>query len=548
MKRCLILLGLLVCAGPMRAEDPGTIRADEDLLRSAEIQIDGPGLLRYLRLQTLRENDRARIEVLIKQLGADDYEKREQATADLIQKGSLASQPLQQATGHPDLEVARRAERCLEAIAQRSNPTCLAAAIRLLGVRQPEGAVEVLLAFLPSSSDPNEIDEASRVLGRLGMREGVVDPLLVGSLGAREGIKRAVAGEVLARAGLAGRVADVRKLLADREPMVRCRVGLALLESRDRDAVPVLIDLLREVEPEQSAGIEETLLYLAGDRAPADVSGYCEADRQRRVKGWLTWWKERGQEVDLARLDLHNRQLGYTLLVLYGINNGSVREIDRAGKVRWQINNLNYPIDAQALPGDRVLICEYRGRTVTERDLQGRVVWQYNPPTYPISARRLPGGITLVVTRMGLVEVDRQGKEVWRSNHTSVAAGARMRDGSSIVVLCTGQIIRIDRQGKVLKSFQAGGAVTPLGAGVDVAPDGRILFPLYSQNKVVELDAEGKRIWEAEVRTPGSVCRLPGGKVLVASRLNPLVQELDRSGKPVWTHQVEGRLMRASRR
>jgi len=549
MRRSLIPLGLLLAsASLLQAQEPALIELDENLLRAAEVRVDGPGLLNYLRNRTLRDTDRARVEALIRLLADDQFDKREQATADLIQIGAIAVGPLREAVKVADLEVARRAERCLEAIEQRADPACVAAAIRLLGVRRPEGSVETLLDFVPNLSDPNDIDEAGRILGRLAVREGTADPLLVRALTFPDAARRAVAGEVLARAGLAGKIPQVRKLLADRDLTVRSRIGLALLEAQDRDAIPVLIDLLAATSPEQARLIEETLYSLAGEKSPTDVPGFTEADRQLRVKNWLAWWKEHGAELKLDRLDFQNRHLGYTLLVQFGTTNGIVRELDRAGKTRWQIESLAYPLDAQVLPGDRVLVCEYRGKMVTERNLKGQVLWRYDTGTFPISARRLPGGNTFVVTRSGLVEVDRQAKEVWRYNSPSVAAAARLRDGTSILVDFSGRVLRINREGKEVKTFQAGGPVLTIGASVDVTPEGRILIPLYNQNKVVEFDANGKQIWQAEVRLPGSVFRLPSGNVLVTSRLANGAQELDRTGKVVGTQQAEVRLMRATRR
>ncbi len=444
--------------------------------------------------------------------------------------------------------MVRRAERCLEAIQQRADPACLTAAIRLLGVRRPEGTVETLLSLVPNLGDSRDVDEASRVLGQLAIHKGTADPLLLGALTAADPARRAVAGEVLARAELAATGPAVRKLLADRNSTVRYRVGLALLEARERDSIPVLIDLLADASAEQAGTIEDTLYSLAGDKGPSSVVGFAEIDRERRVKSWQAWWKDHGSELKLDRVDVRNRHLGYTLLVQYGTTNGSVRELDRAGKVRWQIDNLAYPLDAQVLPGERVLICEYRARKVTERNLKGQVLFCYDCNTFPLSARRLPGGNTFVVTRSGLVEVDRQGKEVWHYSSPSVATAARLRDGTSVLVDFTGRVSRINREGKVTSTFATGCPMLTIGCSMDVTPEGRLLLPLYSQNKVVEFDLSGKQTWQAEVRLPGSVFRLPGGNVLVTTRLAAGVQELDRTGKVVATQQTDGRLTRATRR
>jgi hypothetical protein len=68
-------------------------------------------------------------------------------------------------------------------------------------------------------------------------------------------------------------VRHVRPLLDDREPEVRLKVGLALVEARDKEAIPVLIHLLKDVSAEQTDTVEELLYSLAGEKAPAFTAG-----------------------------------------------------------------------------------------------------------------------------------------------------------------------------------------------------------------------------------------------------------------------------------
>src|SRR4051794_11933013 len=87
-------------------------------------------------------------------------------------------------------------------------------------------------------------------------------------------------------------------------------------------------------------------------------------------------------------------------------------ELDAAGQVRWQVGNLNFPLDVQLVGEDRVLVAEYYGNRVTERDVAtGKVVWQHEV-TGPLVAQRLPNGNTFVATDVELFEFDRNGKQV----------------------------------------------------------------------------------------------------------------------------------------
>ena len=114
----------------------------------------------------------------------------------------------------------------------------------------------------------------------------------------------------------------------------------------------------------------------------------------------------------------------------------------------------------------------------------------------------------------------------------------------------TGQLTRLDADGKQINTVALGGTVMSIGGGLDAGLNGHVLVPLYNLNKIVELDAAGKQVWEVSVTLPTSVQRLPGGNILVSSRNNRTVLEIDRAGKTVWQHQPEGaqQLMKATRR
>jgi outer membrane protein assembly factor BamB len=328
-------------------------------------------------------------------------------------------------------------------------------------------------------------------------------------------------------------------------------VALALVEAREKEAVPVLIALLTELPGEEAVRVEETLLTLAGDQAPQTALRPDPAERRKARAAWEAWWKERGGQVDLAAVELSRRLLGYTLVVEFhrAMANGRVVEYDRDGHKRWEITGLSYPITAQALPGGRVLVAEYTARAVTERNAKGEVLWRHEAREPVLSGRRLPDGHTLVVTRTRVYEVDRAGREVVTLAPPvgALAAAWKLRGGHTGVVTSAGEFLRFDGAGKRVKSFPLGGPVSVSGA-VQALPDGHVLVALYTQNRVAEFDADGREVWQASVRRPSSVYRLPDGHTLVASRMSQVVTELDRQGKAVGELTAGGRVLCASRR
>jgi outer membrane protein assembly factor BamB len=535
-------------AGRAAAADDDTA-ADERLLRSARVGTDGPGLIEFFRKRTLRDADRANVQTLIRQLGDSSYRAREKASDSLVAVGPLARPFLRAAINDPDLEIARRAEQCLEQLEKAQEPPVVAAAARLLAQRKPPGAAETLLEYLPFAEDSGLVEEICVALATVAVREGKSEVVLVKALEDRRPLQRAAAGEALARAGAADSRPAVRRLLNDADLDVRQRVALALVEAKEKDAVPVLIALLGEMSRDRAAPVEDVLCRIAGDKTPPYPSGKDEAAQRKYRAAWESWWKENGPALDLAKIDLSQRLLGYTLIAFIDPNTGTgrIQELDAAGKVRWQIDNLRYPIDAQVIGADRVLITEYTGREVSERTLKGDVIWR-RTLNLPLGARRLRNGNTFITARGQLLELDKDGKEVLNvTRPNDIAAACKLRDGQIAALTIRGQLVRMDASGKEVKSVPVG-TVLSIGANLDPLPNGHVLVPSYSTNKVVEYDAEGKAVWEAPATRPTSVMRLPNGHVLVSSRNGRAVVELDRSGKEVWNHPVEGMPLRVLRR
>ncbi len=209
---------------------------------------DGPALLAEFRKRTLSAADQDKVQALIRKLGDKSFRVREQATADLVAYGTVVVPLLRAALKGADLERQRRVERCLQTIASSARRSLPPVAARLLALRKPPGAVEALLAFLPWAEEEHLAGEVQTALTTLAVRDGKVDPALVRALDDPLPVRRAVAAEVLARAGGAEARPAVRKLLHDADPTVRIRVASALAEANDKEAISVLRDALKDIE------------------------------------------------------------------------------------------------------------------------------------------------------------------------------------------------------------------------------------------------------------------------------------------------------------
>ncbi len=507
---------------------------------------DGPALLGQLRRHVLSGKDQARVQALIVKLGDDTFEVRQTASGALTEFGALAVPLLREATRSTDAERARRAETCLQEIADKGGKPLPEPVLRLLSLRKPAGAVEALLDYLPHAEVEERSDEVRKTLAALAMREGRSEPALVRALEDPQPLRRLAAAEAIAAEGALEQRAAVRKLLRDSDPRVRLRTALALAMKRDPEAIPVLIESVAEKPADDNAAAEEMLYRLAGDHVPKLEPASDAAGRRQRRDAWAAWWKEAAGSVDLAVLEDQPAQLGYTLVVL-GRDN-VVLELGRDNKPRWTIRGLAEPVDAVVLPGNRVLIAEHSGDRVTERDFQGNVLWQKDGlGGGPFNAQRLANGNTFIAAENGLFEVDRSGQTVWRRPFPNLKAAYRSRDGSIACLDAAGQCVLLSAAGKELKRF-ATGFVPSSPGGIEVTANGRILIAQQSRNRVIEVDTDGKILWQAAAPGISRATRLPSGHTLVASLDGERLTELDPAGKVIWEYKPGKAVSRARRR
>jgi hypothetical protein len=363
---------------------------------------------------------------------------------------------------------------------------------------------------------------------------------------------------VLCKAALAEHRPAVRNLLHDADAEVRLRVAMALAAARDKEAVPVLVALFGELPVEQALQVEEFLSRLAGAEGPANRWDGTPATRQRCRDAWAGWWRTQGPKLDLNGSGNLEWLFGHTLVIESWDGGpqrtGRVLELDLHGQLCWQIDGLLNPVDAQVLPGGRVLIAEQGANRVTERDIKGTILWQ-RAFAQPMGCQRLPNGNTFLVGRGQLLEIDKAGKEVRAHSQPQqdVLAARRLADGQTVLVLNGMMAKRLDAAGKEIKTIRLSNPqyayVQYNFANVDILPNGGFLVPQQWQNKVMELDAEGQMVGDFNVLQPLTASRLVNGNTLVVSQQPPQrIFELDRAGRVVWESKENLRPTRARRR
>lgn len=539
---------LLVVACLPSAAPPPSLDLDEGLLLAASIPTEGPALRDYLRKRFTSSWTDAQLRRLIELLGDEDFAKREEANRELLRAGAVARRYLLAARSHEDLEVRTRAERSLKLIADegRENLAYLTSALRVLARKHPPGAAELLLEHLPSFKDDNLAPIMREALVGLALRAGKANPALVAALADRDPIRRFAAGAALLQAGAADQLPAVRKLLRDDDLDVRLEIALLLAARADREAIPTLIAGLEQPISPRYGQIEDILTRLARDQAPVLEDDELEFRKSYR-RDWEKWWKDHGAALDLTLLTRPPRLLGRTLVVL--LDEQEILDLDADNKIRWKLRGIEMPLDVQPLPGNRVLLAEYRGNRVTERTSKGKIVWEKRIEE-PLAAQRLLNGHTMIATKSQIVELDRTGKEIFSyypPGGAEIMRARKLPNGDYVMVTQLGgtRFHRIDPLGREVRSYPV--EVGTSGGRLDVTPAGNILIPEMYSNRVAEYDAAGKVVREIRVPQPIACVALPSGNVIITSMTEKRAVEIDPADRSVWEYRRETRVTRAVR-
>jgi hypothetical protein len=535
---CALVLLALPAAEPPADDDK---LADEKTLRDAGFGADAPAVLDFFRKRTLTEEDRKQFAALIRQLGADDFDKRERASNELRSRGAPVLPLLRAAQQSDDREVARRAEMLIQEI-ETTGPSLPIAAARLLARHKPPEAVEVLLAYLPHADDDSVEEEVLNSLLALTPEKGKVGETLAAALKDDQPARRGAAGYVLGRKGTAEQTRAVRGLLVDKSAKVRFRTAQGLLAAHDKEAVPALVQLLEDGTPEMAWQVEDVLVALAGEKAPAvSIGDGGAADRRKCREEWSKWWKANGDAADLAVLDDRERLAGLTLGI--EVNPSRLFECGPDKKIRWEIKTARGPMDAQVLPGGRVLFAEMDSHLVKECDFQGNVKWEKKIGDSPTGCQRLPNGNTFVSTYTSVMEFDRAGKEVFNFRIPGSNAIRKHRNGN-IVYTTAEAIVEVTTENREVRKVPL--PKDSMWVGIQDLPGDRFMVANSSTGRVVEVDKGGKILWEGQVAGACGVWRVPNGHTLVAAPQR--IVELDRAGKIVWEVAGEGYMRRVHRR
>lgn len=191
------------------------------------------------------------------------------------------------------------------------------------------------------------------------------------------------------------------------------------------------------------------------------------------------------------------------------------------------------------------------------KDLEDRRA--LSPPgmlTLPTDVTRLPNGNTLITdggdwTGFGseVIEVDPAGKIVWMYGEGLIFAhSAKLTARGNILISDTtnNRIVEVNREGKMTwtsESWRNGLGTLSDGSrfsypnDAEETPEGRILISDRNNDRIVEFDREGRIFWAYDkLIRPHNADRLPNGNTMVADSEANMVKEIDPRGKIVWSY------------
>jgi HEAT repeat protein len=532
--------------------------ADDTALKNSGIAPTETALVEYLHKRTPDTEEQARLAGMVLQLGSLEYVDRYFAAEALRSAGTGALPFLRPAVANRDAEVSRRARRAIEEIQHGAGPASTIAVARRLArpgmVKDVPGAIRTLVDFVPFAEDESVEDEVVNALTLLSVRQPRIDPVLPAALDDALPARRAAAAYVLGCTGTEEYLLPVRRRLSDPALSVRLRAAQGLLAARDKAAVPALIALLSERQLAGAWRIEESLHRLAGDRPIEATGSSANASSANAITAWHKWWHDHQDTIDLARAADVDALLGLVTVCEYdsgmaGRFTGQVWEAARKGEPSFRVANLVGPMDAQVLPGGRMLVAENGANRVTERDRDGNVKWESTiQGGNPICCQRLPNGNTFIALYTQLLEVRPDQSEVYRfmpGPQFYVFAARKTRTGTIACVTAQGTIVEVDPvQQKTLRTINLGPPVGGGGwAGIEPLANGNFLVATLNNNMLREVDPQGSTVWSITSPIPGvfRATRLPNGNHLVVSMSTREVAELDRNGAVRWRHTCQGR-------
>jgi hypothetical protein len=471
---------------------------------------------------------------LIKDLGSEEFQVREDAHVALTRMPNVPIDLLRASTKSPDAEVRWRSIKILRSVEEDDREKRLSRAFLRIEKHRLPGLADVVLRLMPQLER-----ETTRRAARQAL-QATASPSDIKLLrrATRTGpthVRTAALGTLVTTAG--EDVADeLLSFLEDDADEIRLLAARELAQLERRECLPVLGRLLDSEDLAIRVRCHLLLQAITGQR-----HGYLAYDdeqaRTAAAKKWRDWLAEHGGDSDLKFPPAaHTVALGKTILCVWAEK--KLIEIDATGTKTFEVGGFRYPWGCQGLPNGHRLICDSEQRCVIEYDAEGNEVWRKGSlPGGPGCVQRLDSGNTLIsmMSSGQVMELAPGGRIVWQVQLSGGPTTAqRLGSGNTLVNLQSAKkIVEIDPNGKTVWQLEGLDRVhTAQGL-----PNGNVLTCDMHQNKVVEYDRQGKIVWEmGGFNNPAQAQRLASGNTLVGDSKG--LHEYTPDKRRVWHYPV----------
>jgi len=516
---------------------------DEKTVADAGLKSDGNSLIQFLARRSEDKADPIQIKALITKLGDDNFDIREQTSATLNAIGISALPDLKVASKSSDVEISRRAKDCIQKIEEGSRKFVVTASIRLLGTKKPEGALLALINYSQFSELDQTTEDLIYAITATGSENGTPSKIILEAIRGDKPLAKTICAEALANINPDLFKKEALHLLNSDEPRVRYKIALAFAKLGDKRSIDPLVSSISSVSQWESSLLDHLLRKLLPSNIPP--VGLSQPELQKE-------WAKRTADtskIPEALLAFSAKNFGKTLIVL--LDAGRMIMLDSHNNILWKIDNLQFPLDAQILPDEKVLVAEHQGNKVTERNKKGEIIWEKKIDG-PLAVQKLEDGSIFIASKSNVVFVDPKGKEISEftpPNNEPIMKANIASNGDICLVLSTLQgnakFVRFDKNKKQVTSYDID--VRTSGGKVDILPNGNSLITEVYGNRVIEFNNEGKEVWHFECEQPVAAVRLPNGNTLVTSMTQMKALEIDPKGKEIWSYKSNTRVTRAFR-
>jgi HEAT repeat protein len=505
-------------------------------------------LLAYLEQRVTNDELLKRVDSLIRQLADTDFEKREEASRQLLTIGAAALPKLQLALKSDDTETARRAKECVEKIEKQAKEmgTPSEVVYQLLA-RRPAGTIETLVRYVPAVDDDAVEEQIYFGLEKLVENDAKAVAVLVPFLKDKAAGRRAVAGLLVARYGTEEQRKAARKLLDDADTTVRLRTVQGLLGAEDKAGIPTLIALLNQSSTTLAWQAEELLCWVAGEDSPKPRVGAGNVDKKKECQqAWQAWWQQEEKRIDLKEVKKAYRWPFLLLASQTVERQPKVILIGGDGAIRWELKSSEEVSSIQLLRCDRVLTAEYTSGAI-ERDLDGTTRWRDHTIESTWACQRMPNGNTRVagsqreraeITKDGVVIFHQTQKSLPRNENRLAALAPYLSSKGRLYYEREGTLLEVEPStGVIEKTVRLQDAYRRIHYA-EALPTGGYLLGTEEPDLCVEIDGSGKTIkkWPSSYPVLQGA-REPNGLTLMLSLHH--IAEVDSRGRLLWESSAQ---------